>query len=256
MTEWQPDLYLDFERERTQPAIDLAARIDLADPSRIIDLGCGPGNSTAVLGRRWPAAEITGLDSSAAMVDRARTSYPQWRWIQADAAGDLSGLGRFDVVFSNAAIQWMPDQGALLGRWLGLVRPGGVLAVQAPNTDHMPIQTVLDQLVATAEWRRRLSGQLGLFTTHPLGHYYDALAGSAGRIEVWRTDYHHVLAGHRDLVRWYAGSGLRPYLARLGETERGRFLEQYEARLVEAYPPQADGRLLFPFTRLFILAWA
>ncbi|MFA6697585.1 MAG: methyltransferase domain-containing protein, partial [Eubacteriales bacterium] len=144
---WKPNLYLSFERERTQPSIDLMTRINLDKPYRIIDIGCGPGNSTNILKLRWPEAELIGLDDSEAMIQQAKEKYKDIKWVLADATGDLSSLGTFDIVFSNAAIQWMPNHPALIKNMFKLLNKGGVLAVQVPYTEEMPIHTDLQKLI-------------------------------------------------------------------------------------------------------------
>ena len=256
MAEWDPELYLAFEKGRTQPSIDLVARIDLVAPARVVDVGCGPGNSTAVLARRWPEAEIVGVDSSAAMLDKARASAPEKTWVQADATAGLGDLGTFDVVFSNAVIQWMPDQASLLQGLFGLLRPGGVLAVQVPSTERMPIRTALAEVLARPRWRSRFDG---VTSTYPrsASFYYDVLSPLAAALEMWVTDYLHVMPSHDALVQWYSGSALRPYLEHLtDDAEQAAFLAEYRDLLVPAYLPQRDGNILFPFHRIFFTARA
>ena len=254
MSDWKPDLYLSFEKERTQPAIDLAARVDAETPRRILDIGCGPGNSTYVLQRRWPEAEITGLDSSAAMLEQARAKYPDMRWVQADAAGDLSGLGLFDIVFSNAAIQWMPDHGALLKNFYALLNEGGTLAVQVPYTKHMHLHTDLQKLAAMPEWKPRFSTLGPTHAIHEAAFYYDILSALSPGVALWQTEYYHAMEGHKALIQWYSGTGLRPYLDCLAdENVRQSFLREYEVLLRASYPPRKNGKVLFPFTRIFFM---
>ena len=256
MAEWDPELYLAFEKGRTQPSVDLVARVDVAAPARVVDVGCGPGNSTAVLARRWPEAEIVGVDSSAAMLDKARATYPEGTWVQADATDGLTGLGTFDVVFSNAVIQWIPEQEPLLRGLFGLLRPGGVLAVQVPDTDRMPIRTALVELLSRPGWRTRFEDVTSTYP-HPASYYYDILSPLTGALEIWVTDYLHVMPSHDALVQWYSGSALRPYLDHLtDDDEQAAFLAEYHDLLVPAYPPQRDGNILFPFHRIFFTARA
>ncbi|MCL2092535.1 MAG: methyltransferase domain-containing protein [Micrococcales bacterium] len=256
MAEWDPELYLAFEKGRTQPSVDLVARIDLVAPARVVDVGCGPGNSTAVLAGRWPTAETVGVDSSAAMLDKARATYPQGTWVQADATAGLGHLGTFDVVFSNAVIQWIPDQATLLRGLFALLRPGGVLAVQVPNTAGMPIRTVLEELLSQPRWRGRFDGVTSTYP-HPASFYYDVLSPLTAALDLWTTDYLHVMPSHDALVQWYSGSALRPYLDHLtDDAERAAFLAEYHDQLVPAYPPQPDGNVLFPFHRIFFTARA
>ncbi len=254
MSDWKPHLYLEFEKQRTQPSIDLVARIGHDAPKRIIDIGCGPGNSTHILKRRWPEAEIIGLDASHAMLKQAREKFDGIQWVQADASGDLTGLGLFDIVFSNAAIQWMPDHPILLENLFSLVG-NGVLAVQVPCTKHMPVHTELQKLTETPNWYAHFTHLSSAHTDFEAPYYYDILSGLSPDIDVWETDYIHVMNNHEAIVRWYSGSGLRPYLDRLDdEALKSAFLSEYEVLLKEAYPLQADKKVLFPFRRIFFTA--
>ena len=254
MSDWQPGLYLTFDKERTQPSIDLVARIDCNDPKRIIDVGCGPGNSTAVLKAKWPQAEIIGLDSSTAMIDEAKSKYPAMEWVCADAFSDLSDIGKFDIVFSSAAIQWIPDQDKLLAKLYGMLNENGVLAAQVPCTKHMAVQIELDKLASTAKWKP-LFADVSSHSAYSAETYYDILCGLTPDIDLWETRYFHVMQSHSDIVNWYSGTGLRPYLDCLdGGALAAEFLADFEAALKIAYPIQADGKVLFPFTRIFFMA--
>ncbi len=173
-SDWKPEWYLRFVKQRTQPAIDLAGRIAAEAPKRILDIGCGPGNSTAVLRNRWPDADVTGLDSSPAMIAQARETDGGVRWICADASGDLRPHGRFDIVFSNAAIQWMPEHGRLLPNFFALLMKGGALAVQVPDTSRMPIHLALQELAGGGKWRFELKS--GTYSSFSAPYYYDILS--------------------------------------------------------------------------------
>ena len=159
MPGWKPDLYLRFAAERTQPCRDLAARIALENPRRVIDLGCGPGNSTEVLAARWPRTELAGLDSSAEMIARARSLHPGWQWLAGDIADWTHGEDRFDVVFSNAAMQWVPDHQSVFPRLMARVAPDGALAVQMPGNfeaeAHRLMRAVASRLSGDG-WRSRM----------------------------------------------------------------------------------------------------
>jgi len=252
MSDWKPDLYLQFRNERTQPSIDLAMKIMAEKPRRILDIGCGPGNSTNVLRTRWPQAKIIGLDSSAAMIAEAKAKYPTIEWVCADASGDLAHLGRFDIVFSNAAIQWMPDHKRLLRTLFAMLNPGGVLAVQAPNVARMPVYIELRRLAASDKWKHRLTGLDRPHSRHGARFYYDIICGLSDMVALWETRYFHVMNTHADLVKWYSGTGLRPYLNCLADDAlRAGFLADLETALRHVYPIQADGKILFPFTRIF-----
>jgi trans-aconitate 2-methyltransferase len=253
MPTWDAAQYLRFAGERTQPCCDLVARIPL-EPARVIDLGCGPGNSTAVLARRWPRAELIGLDSSPEMIARARIDYPQHTWLEGDLALWQSDEP-FDVVFSNAALQWLPDHRSLLPQLHAHVAPGGVLAVQMPaNPDAAP-HRALRELASSAEWRGHFRTAVREWSVQAPEFYYDILAPHATRLDLWATDYLHVLPSVEAIGEWYRGTGMRPYLDALADEElRGRFVREFVTAITPHYPLQADGRVIFPFRRLFILA--
>lgn len=257
MPSWNSEQYLKFARERTQPAIDLAARITLEAPARVVDLGCGPGNSTAVLAQRWPGAAIAGIDSSAAMLAQARRDYPDWTWTEADIAKwHAPADARCDVVFSNAALQWVPDHRREFPRLLEQVAPGGALAVQVPANLDSPAQRVMQELSTSAAWRGHFKTPPRSWFVHAPEFYYDILAPRAARVDLWTTEYHHVLNGLDGVIEWYRGTGLRPWLDALpDDATREQFLGAYRARLVPYYPERIDGRVLFPFRRLFVIAY-
>lgn len=258
MPTWSSDQYLKFAAERTQPAVDLAARIALSAPARVIDLGCGPGNSTAVLAQRWPAASITGLDSSPAMIAAAQRDHAHFTWLTGDiAAWPDTAIASYDVVYSNAAYQWVPDHGTLLPRLLRRVNPGGALAFQVPANFDAPPHRLMRELASTPAWHPYFPIAPREWHTHAPAFYYDTLAPLAARVELWTTDYLHILPDVDGIVEWYRGTGLRPWLEALpDDATRAKFLADYRALLVPYFHPQADGRVLFPFHRLFVIAYA
>ncbi|MBI1360793.1 MAG: trans-aconitate 2-methyltransferase [Alphaproteobacteria bacterium] len=253
---WNPDTYLAFASERTRPAADLLARVALDKPQWIADLGCGPGNSTALLAGCWPSATVEGVDSSPEMIARARESGVHADWQVHDIAAwnpDRS----YDLVFSNATYQWLPDHRALLPRLMRHVAKGGVFAFQVPNNQNAPSHAAMRETAADGPWAAKLKNVRGVFVETPSA-YYDILAphasARAGSIDIWTTDYLHVLEGEDAVFRWVSGTGLRPYLDALAPDERDAFTAQYKARLNAAYPRRADGRTLLPFARLFAIA--
>jgi trans-aconitate 2-methyltransferase len=255
MPSWNSEQYLKFAHERTQPAVDLAARVAIDSPVRVVDLGCGPGNSTAVVARRWPRARLTGIDSSAAMLAAARKNHPEWEWFT-DHIATWEAPEPFDVVFSNAALQWVPDHARLLPRLLRQVTPGGALAVQVPANLDSPAQRLMREIAGSKMWSDRFSAPPQEWHVHPAEFYYDTLIAHVSRLELWYTEYQHVLAGVEGIVEWYRGTGLRPWLDALpDEPTREQFLSAYRARLAPYYPARRDGRVLFPFRRLFIIAY-
>jgi trans-aconitate 2-methyltransferase len=254
--DWSPDRYLRFADERALPAMDLAARIRHEGPRRIMDLGCGPGNSAEILARRWPEAAFTGLDSSPAMIETARKAHPEMRWILADAAA-WEPDGMYDLVSSSGTIQWIPDHERLFAHWFGFLAPDGALATQIPRFDLMPASPAIGEAARDGRWRARMEAVPGHFTFHDAAFYYDAFAAlGAASFDAWETFYIHVMDGHRAITEMLRATALRPYLAVLEtDAEREAFLAAYTEAVARAYPPQADGKVLFPFRRLFFVAY-
>jgi trans-aconitate 2-methyltransferase len=258
MPTWNAEQYLRFGDERTRPCRELAARIAFASPDLVIDLGCGPGNSTAVLAERWPKAELTGLDSSPEMIAAARRAGPRCAWRVGDIAGWAKEANQiYDVVFSNAALQWVDDHSAVFPMLLSQVAPGGALALQMPGNHDAPAQRLMRELAASPIWRDRFPmGRVREWHVHDLATYYDILAPTAAAVDIWQTEYLHILADSAAIVEWYKGTGLRPFMDALDdEAERVDFLAQYLERIDEAYPARGDGRVAFPFRRLFMIAY-
>jgi trans-aconitate 2-methyltransferase len=253
MAAWDPKQYSKFERERTQPARDLLARIDLDSPARITDLGCGPGNSTALLVERWPGAAVEGVDSDEAMLLEARRRSPRGTWYVADAA-TWEAEHPQDLVFSNAVLHWVPRHAELVPRLLAQVRPGGVLAVQMPRNFADPSHTAIAETEADGPWAQRFLRKSREAPVHEPDFYFDLLAAHASHVELWETRYFHVFDDAAAVVEWVKGTALRPTLAALDAGERPLFLEGYRSRVARHYPPSAGGKVLFPFRRLFFVA--
>jgi len=257
MPTWNPGQYLRFGDERTRPCRDLAARIDVAPVRTVIDLGCGPGNSTSILQSLWPDAEITGLDSSPDMIQVARAAMPGINWVVAEIADWARGNGEFDVVFSNAALQWVDDHQTVYRRLFERVARDGALAVQVPGNHDGPAHRVMREIAASSGWRDWFKpGAVREWHVHDLDFYYDVLASRAARLDLWETVYMHIMEGPEAIVEWYKGTGLRPFLEVLADDgARERFCAEYLEGLRRIYPVRPDGRVLFPFHRLFLIAY-
>ena len=254
MTAWNPELYLRFADERMQPSLDLIARIGLEAPSRIMDLGCGPGNSTQVLRRRWPYSLVCGMDNSPEMIAAAQAQFPTEKWLCKDVAS-WQADNPFDLVFSNAALHWLSDHAILFPRLLAQVAAGGALAVQIPARSDSPLQHITLETAQLEKWRERLQPATRALTKESLAFYHEVLRPLATRLDLWETDYIHILDGAQSVVTWFRGTGLRPYLAALSENEQADFLQAILQGCEKAYPQQRDGRVLFTFRRLFIIAY-
>jgi trans-aconitate 2-methyltransferase len=189
------------------------------------------------------------------MIEQAKAGHTGIKWVLKDASEDLSALGKFDIVFSNAAIQWIADQKALLDNMFSILKPGGILAVQVPCTKNMPIQTELNRLVSSQKWCVHFFALKSMHYSHTAGYYYNILSALTGEIELWETDYHHIMDSHADLVQWYKSTGLRPYLDCLrSEALIQEFMKDFHFAISRSYAPQSDGKVLFPFTRIFFTA--
>ncbi len=250
---WDARLYLKYADERTRPARDLLAQVPIADANLVYDLGCGPGNSTRLLAEHFPRAEIVGIDSSATMLEEARRALPRGAFEQADLANWRPRPA--DLLFSNAAFQWVPEHLRVLHALAETLPSGGVLAMQIPDNLAEPSQVLIREIAARGTWAERLKRAERARQLIPAPSvYYDLLRPLCRQIDLWHTIYHHVLAGAPAIVEWMKGTGLRPHLAELNSAERQAFLAAYEARLAAAYPALADGRVLLPFPRLFLIA--
>ena len=264
---WDPAAYLRFGSERARPFFDLLTQVQAADPGYVVDLGCGPGNLTALLAARWPEAHVLGVDNSAEMIEAARAERSGAAPAGvARAAADGSRLafaqadirswqpGRpVDVFTCNAVLQWVPGHLNLLTTWAGWLAPDGWLAFQIPGNFDQPSHTILRDLAASARWRDLLAGvQLNRQAMDPAA-YLDVLAAAECEVDAWETTYLHVLHGENAVLDWYRGSGLRPVLAALTPEDGAEFAAEYGAQLRAAYPPAPYGTVL-PFRRIFVVA--
>jgi trans-aconitate 2-methyltransferase len=252
---WSAHQYGTFERERTRAVRDLLHAVEVDRAAKAIDLGCGPGNSTEALAARFPMAEVSGLDSSEDMIRAARARLPGVKFELGDVSA-WQAASAYDLILANAVLQWVPDHETLLPRLMRSLAPGGHLAVQMPDNLEEPAHRLMRQVAAGPRFAAKLSGAAGARQPRldALWHYR-LLKPHAARVDLWRTTYHHVLAGGIDaVVEWFKGSGLRPFLARLDPDEQAAYLADYRAALRSAYAVLADGSVLLPFPRLFIVA--
>jgi len=248
---WNPEQYLRFADERLRPVLDLIGRIGHPAPQRVVDLGCGAGNALPLLAARFPGATITGVDGSAAMLRKAADAgFPVQ---QADIA-QWTPEEPVDVLFSNAALHWLGEHERLFTRLLGFLAGGGVMAVQMPAMHAEPLRARQDAIASSGPWAERLAGITSAPPILSAGDYYDLLRPRVTTLDMWYTEYLHVLQGPDPVVQWAMGTSLRPYLDALAEEERPAFIRDYAEAMRAAYPPRADGRVLLPFRRLFLVA--
>ncbi|MBA8795678.1 trans-aconitate 2-methyltransferase [Friedmanniella endophytica] len=254
MAGWDPTQYLRYADERGRPFADLVARIGAEQPARVVDLGCGPGRLTAGLAARWPGAEVTGVDSSPAMIaDARRQALPdRVRFVEQDLR-DWTPAEPVDVIVSNATLQWLPDHRSLLPRLLDRLTPDGWLAFQVPGNFGEPSHRLLHELAAEPPYNAFTADVERPASAEPADYLADLLALGCRHADVWETTYLHLLTGPDPVFDWIAGTGARPVLQALPEAVRATFEATYRQRLAAAYPPGPDGTVL-PFRRIFAVA--
>jgi trans-aconitate 2-methyltransferase len=253
-SDWNPSLYMKFVDERTRAARDLLARVPLSAASLIYDLGCGPGNSSELLLRRFPEADLIGVDTSEAMLAHARMRAPKARFVRQDIA-DWMPEAAPSLIFSNAALHFLPDHHMLIPSLAGSLAPGGVFAGQMPSNANESSHALMRMVAAEGPWSSRL---VPVAKTQPLiagiDDYYEWLQPLCSRIELWLTTYVYMFDSAAGVADFFAGSALQPFLERLSDDERCSFLDRYREGLSDAYPAQSDGKVLLPYPRLFIIA--
>lgn len=250
--DWHAQQYTKFEDERTRPVRDLVSAVPRCNVRVAIDIGCGPANSTQVLLEAFPDARVTGIDNSPDMLAAARKRLPHVKFEQADIT-TWQDPGPFDLILSNAVLQWVPGHEDLLPRLVAKLAPGGHLAVQMPDNLEEPAHNLMRQVSMTGPWAAKLRGAERTLRHRP-GWYYNLLAPHCRGVDLWRTTYYHVLASADAIVEWFKGSALRPFLTPLDANEQAQFLAAYRDAIALAYPAQEDGKVLLPFPRLFIVA--
>jgi trans-aconitate 2-methyltransferase len=252
---WSAAQYVAFEDERTRPVRDLVAVLPDIEARAIVDLGCGPGNSTEVLAARFPDAVIRGLDSSPDMIAAARRRLPRAQFSIGRIEGWTDG-GPFDVILANAVLHWIPNHRTLLPELVAKLVTGGALAVQMPDNLDEPTHRLMREVAADGPWAEMLAAASATRTPiEEASWYYEVLRHVCNRVDVWRTTYYHALAGGpAAIVEWFKGSGLRPFLEPLDAPSRAAYLERYTAAVARAYPTLADGSVLLPAPRLFMVA--
>ncbi|CAA9330126.1 MAG: Trans-aconitate 2-methyltransferase [uncultured Nocardioidaceae bacterium] len=251
---WDPSTYLAYADERGRPFLDLLARVHASEPQRVVDLGCGPGTLTGLLARRWPGAEVVGVDSSAEMVAAAEGAAERAAGVRY-VAGDLRSWrpdGPVDVLVTNATLQWVPGHLDLLPDLLGHVAPGGWFALQVPGNFGEPSHTRRHELEADPRFAPHLSGVEGP-RAHDPEVYLERLLALGCSVDVWETTYLHLLTGSDAVFHWAVGTGARPTLQALPGELRHEFEDEFRRALRSAYPPGEHGTVL-PFRRVFAVA--
>ncbi|MFT6556238.1 methyltransferase domain-containing protein [Sneathiella sp.] len=250
---WNPDHYHLYTDHRLRPALDLLSQVTLASPSVIYDLGCGTGNVTSLLSKRWGEAVVIGIDSSEVMLRKAASDHPSLEW-KLQEINEFSPVSKGNLIFSNAALHWLDDHETIFPKLLNQLRPGGVLAVQMPNNFLAPSHQTLYELAQSDAWIDRLGKLVRPAPVHDISWYYDLLSSKVQLLNIWETTYFQVLKGKNAVLEWTRGTALRPFLEALNEDEVKAFEAEYAKLLYEAYPQSEDGSTLYPFSRLFIVA--
>ena len=254
MSDWNPSLYSRFEDERTRPARELLGRVPMVNAANVVDLGCGPGNSTELLVQRFPGAKVLGTDNSKSMLESARKRLPGVSFELSDIASWNPSTAP-DLIYANAALQWVPAHEKLIPRLFSALATGGVLAIQMPDNRDEATHRSMRDVACLAPWAQPIGDVAKLRSAVlPLGDYYDMLAPLAAQVDVWHTVYQHPMASPAAIVEWVSATGLKPFVEPLNPELREGYLAEYEKRIAAAYPPRADGKLLLAFPRMFIVA--
>ncbi len=250
---WDPTQYLKFSQPRLRPALELLARVALEGPGVIYDLGCGTGSLTRIMAERWPGAQVTGIDDSIDMLQRAGAGAGNLSWLRQDIASWCAAVPA-DLIFSNAALHWLPDHAGLLHRLIGQLAPDGVLAVQMPRNFSAPSHRAVIETVRAGPWRSQLEPLLREAPVAEPQWYLELLSAGGCKVDLWETRYFQVLQGEQPVLEWIKGTWLQPLLMALPGAERAAFEQDYARRVASAYPRRADGTTVLPFLRLFFVA--
>lgn len=253
---WSADMYGKFEKERKQPSIDLLNKIDGGKFERIIDIGCGSGMSTLTLKKRFTESEIVGVDLSENMLDKARRSISGVTWMQRDCSRKLNDLGTFDLVFSNAFIQWIPNQEEFIKNTKELLNENGVFAIQIPYFEEMQVAKIIKEVSLEFDTNKALFGNLvtSTYFNYNFKEYYDMFSRYYSNIDIWKTNYIHQMKDCNAIVDFIKGTALLPYLECLDEKQTTLFIKKLYDRISECYVASENGTVLFEFKRLFIIA--
>ena len=255
MPQWDPDQYLKFRNERTQPAYDLVARISHPNPRMIIDAGCGPGNSTDILLQRWPSASISGFDSSLEMLNEAEASNQNIKWFESTIE-DWNPTKTYDIIFSNAVLQWVENHEFMLPRLLSFLNKSGALAMQMPAHYKSPLHQQLINIAGKPDWAGFTEAERSLLSLAKPSFYYNLLAPITSKIDIWETQYFHIMDSSQAILEWFRGTGLRPFLEALPDDQaRQSFESEVLKEYTNAYPQEANGKVLFPFNRFFLIGY-
>lgn len=253
ISQWDSEQYLKFKKQRTQPAIDLVKRITIEQPGKILDIGCGPGNSTFVLKKEFPQAYLLGVDNSENMMKAAKESYPDIDFRICDVTTELDELDTYDVIFSNACLQWIPNHAKLIPMLFHKLNQNGVLAVQIPMNDQEPLFRIMDEILSEPKWD---FSSMNIETNKILlpEEYFDILSSCTDHFDLWETVYYHNMPSVEAMVEWVKGTRLRPYLQALDQIKAESLIKEITMRTAKVCHKQKNGEIIFKFRRLFFVA--
>jgi trans-aconitate 2-methyltransferase len=255
MDSWNAQKYLQFKNERAQPAIDLVEKINLDNPKNIIDIGCGPGNSTQILKNKWADSTIIGLDSSENMIKKAKKDYPDQIWIH-DQAENISQDTKYSLVFSNASLQWMENHEILIPKLWKIVDNGGVFAAQIPKFETMPINAAIHNVLERREFNKCRKDDYWANQMHELDYYYELLSIYTEEIILLETLYYLILPSLQGIIDFLHTTALKPYLDKLDtDNDKQEFEKDVLQECKKYCKEQSNGKVLFPFERMFIIAY-
>lgn len=253
MSQWNPEQYLRFKKQRTQPAIDLIKRISIEQPRNILDIGCGPGNSTSVLQNFFPQAYILGVDNSEKMIKKAKESYSDLNFQICDVITELDKLANYDIIFSNACLQWIPNHKEFIPLLFNKLNKNGILAVQMPMNTQEPLYEIINEVISEQQWNFA-SMNIEINETLLPEQYFDILSSCTPNFDIWETIYYHNMPSIQSLVEWVKGTRLRPYINALDKNNAERLEKIIINRTAKVYNLQTNGEIIFKFKRFFFVA--
>ena len=255
MKPWNTERYLAYASLHSQAIEDLVSRVDISKPRTVVDLGCGPGNSTEIIAARWPSAKITGVDVASEMLEKARARRPDWHWVLAGIE-EFRPAKPFDVAIACASLQWLSHHEVLLPRLWELVREGGALAVQMPANQKAPLHRAVFRTARNQTWKPFAGRSRSALNFRPPAEYFAILSPLARRFDIWETTYYHEMRSLDDLLDWAKATLMRPFLDGIPQAARRReFVADVRRACAAAYPETNRGTILYAQKRLFFVAY-
>ena len=253
MSQWNSEQYLKFKKQRTQPAIDLVKRITIEQPKNILDIGCGPGNSTSVLKKNFPQAHILGVDNSQDMIKQAKETYPNINFQFCDVTTEIDKLDKYDIIFSNACLQWIPNHKEFIPILFNKLNKNGILAVQIPMNGQEKLFKIMNNVISEPQWNFSSMNIEPNETLLP-EEYFDILSSCTESFDIWETTYYHNMPSVEAMVEWVKGTRLRPYLNALDKTKAESLEKEIIKRAITVYDTQKNNEIIFKFRRFFFVA--